>query len=100
MVVGPAQRAFLIARVKSTGSDKLHATFEASDSSPLVNPAIVIRNWNDPIPRIKINGKDVSWGPEFRVGQVNTLEGTNLVISMNLQTTNPTTVGFISGKQK
>jgi hypothetical protein len=97
---GPAQRAFLIARVKSTGTDKLHATFEASDSSPLVNPAIVIRNWNDPIPRIKINGKDVSWGPEFRVGQVNTLEGTNLVIWMNLQTTNPTTVDFISGKQK
>ncbi len=65
----PAQRAYV---VTAGSAGKFHASFEASADSPLVNPAIVIKNWGDQIPRLKVNGKAVSWGPDFRVGQVRT----------------------------
>jgi hypothetical protein len=88
----PAQRAYV---VTAGSAGKFHASFEASADSPLVNPAIVIKNWGDQVPRLKVNGKAVSWGPDYRVGQVHTLEGTNLVLWMKLQSTSPTTVDLI-----
>ncbi len=91
----PAQRAYVVAYEAGVSLSRLHASFEASADSPLVNPAILIKNWGDQVPRLRVNGKAVSWGPDFRVGQVRTLEGTNLIIWMKLQSTNPTNVDLI-----
>lgn len=94
----PAQRAFVITRVRANGTGMVHVSFEASADSPLVNPAIVIQNWSNPMPRLKINGKDAPWGPAVRAGQVNTVDGTNLVIWINMQSTTPTTVDIIAAQ--
>jgi hypothetical protein len=91
----PTQRAYVAAVETGGGGGKFQASFAATSDSPLMNPAIVIKNWGDQIPRLRVNGRAVSWGPDFRVGQVHTLEGTNLVIWMKLQATNLTTVELI-----
>jgi hypothetical protein len=52
------------------------------------------------MPRLKINGKDAGWGPALRAGRVNAVDGTNLVIWMNLQSSIPTTVDIVTGKQR
>ncbi|HEX4022662.1 MAG TPA: LamG domain-containing protein [Acidobacteriaceae bacterium] len=96
----PSQRAFVVAREGGNSRNRLHASFDASANSPLVDPAIVIKNWGDSIPTLKVNGKTVPWGPDRRYGQVNTLEGTNLVVWLKLQSTKSTTLDLIPGTQR
>jgi hypothetical protein len=72
------QRAYVINR-KSPGSD-LEFTLAASEDSPLVNPAFVVRNWGEKKARLQINGKTVERGENFRYGHRHTLEGTDLIV--------------------
>ena len=90
------QRAFVFT---NTGSNALFkSVFQASNDSPLYHPALVIKNWGDAQPRLKVDGKSVSWGPNYRFGRVFTLEGTNLVVWMNTEATKPVTVEIAGGK--
>lgn len=76
----PAQRAFVVTRKGAAAASALKLTLQASDSSPLVNPALVIRNWGDAPARLKINARAVAWGKDDRRGYVRKLEGTDLVV--------------------
>jgi hypothetical protein len=90
------QRAFLFTKSGSTVLFK--SVFQASTDSPLYHPALVIKNWGDSQPRLKVDGKAVAWGPNYRFGRVFTLEGTNLIVWMNTEATKPVTVEISSGK--
>ncbi len=94
----PAQRAFVVNRQSDESQNRCRASFKASIDSPLVDPAIVIKNWGDGVPRLAVNGKGVAWGPDYRYGKVNTLEGTDLVLWFKFQSTQPTTIDVSSGK--
>jgi hypothetical protein len=76
----PAQRAYRVVRKTMATPTALVFTLQASDTSPVVNPALVIKNWGSEPAHLKINGKAVAWGKDFRRGYVQTLEGTNLVV--------------------
>jgi hypothetical protein len=73
-------RAFVVARKNSAKPAALEMTFEASEASPLVNPAIEIKKWGDSEAHLKINGKPVTWGKDFRRGYVQEFEGKDLII--------------------
>ena len=94
----PAQRAYVVTRQVGNPGGTLHATFKGSTGSPLVNPAIVIESWGDDIPKLKVDGRTVSWGPDYRYGKVNTLNGINLVLWFRLRATRPTTIDLVSTK--
>lgn len=94
------ERAFLISR-KSPGSQgALEFIVRASEDSPLENPAFVIENWGDKEAILKIDGKVIGWGHDFRHGYERSLEGSNLVVWTKLQATKPTTfeLDFGSGE--
>jgi hypothetical protein len=90
------QRAFVVAR--SGTASGLRATFNASNDSPLVHPALVIKNWGEEKPRLKVDGKQVSWGPDYRFGKEYTLDGVDLVVWMNIEAVKPLTVEIAGEK--
>jgi len=90
------QRAFVFARAGSASS--LRLALQATPDSPVFHPALVVKNWGNEIPVLKVDGKKISWGPDYRFGQEYTLDGTDLVIWMNIQSEKPVTVEIAGGK--
>ncbi|MBM3312775.1 MAG: hypothetical protein FJY80_14855 [Candidatus Aminicenantes bacterium] len=84
----PAQKAFVVSR-RTTAAPApgaaLEATFRASADSPLVNPALVVRNWGEAEPRVAIDGRAAAEGRDVRVGRVSRLEGEDLVVWLRLE---------------
>ena len=75
-----AQRAFIVTAKNRTRPAALVLTLSATDSSPVVNPAVVIKGWGDASARLKINGQPANWGKDFRRGYVKHLDGSDLVV--------------------
>jgi len=79
------QRAYLIKATE--GPATLEFELAASDTSPVVNPAFVIENWGDHDAALKINGRVIKRGRSFRLGHRKSLQGTDLVIWIEKQST-------------
>jgi hypothetical protein len=69
-------------------------TIEASDKSPLLNPAFVLKGWNGKSAGIKVNGVDLKPGKKCRTGYHFTAEGLNLIIWFELTATSKTRFEF------
>ena len=63
-----SERAYLIE--KTDVREKTPCTFElnASKDSPLLNPAIIIKNWGSQLSTLSVNGKKIKQGKDFRQG--------------------------------
>jgi hypothetical protein len=85
----PAQRAFIVVRNSAGSLAALVLTLQASGSSPVLNPAIVVKNWGDEAAQLKVNGKPVNWGTDFRHGHVRKLDGTDLIVWVRQESTSP-----------
>jgi hypothetical protein len=85
----PAQRAFVVARKIAGKPAVMELTLQASESSPVLNPAIVVKNWGEEEARLQINGKTVSWGKDFRHGYIQRLEATDLVVWIQQESVAP-----------
>jgi hypothetical protein len=96
----PAQRAFVITREPGSQAVQFSLLLKAGSDSPLVNPAFVVKNWGDEDLRLRIDGKFVNRGPSFRYGFVNHLEGTDLIVWLELESTKPTRVDFVAAGRK
>lgn len=81
------QRAYVLTNEKADLQATLRLTFNASEASPIVDPAIVIKNWGEEGADLRINGKRVDWGQRFRMGHIHRLQGTDLVVWMQTQST-------------
>jgi Concanavalin A-like lectin/glucanases superfamily len=92
----PSQRAYVMTRTAAQAPVSLTLTFEASEASPVVDPAIVIRNWGEGMARLEIDGKSAPWGKDFRMGYVHRLDGTDLVIWIQRQSAKPLHMQVIS----
>jgi hypothetical protein len=93
----PAQRAFMVVRNNADMPVALELNFRASDSSPIVNPAIVIKNWGEAAAQLKINGKPANWDKDSRRGYVKHLEGTDLVVWIRQTSTTPVQITLKPG---
>jgi hypothetical protein len=88
----PTQRAFVLERSASPSRAPLHISVSAKDDAPLWNPAFVVNGWGDATPRLKVNGKLVPWGQDYRYGKVNSLDADKLVVWLRMKATSVTTV--------
>jgi hypothetical protein len=66
----------------------LKVRLEASNDSPLLNPALVVKNWNAETARVTVDGRALP-AETVRVGAIHNLEGTDLVVFVQQQTTKP-----------
>jgi hypothetical protein len=82
------QRAYMIEK-QASGMPKLEFEILGSNISPVVNPAFVVKNWNNSNATVKLDGKEVKRGKVLRIGVVHTLEGSDLVIWLNFYAEKP-----------
>ena len=76
-----AERAYVL-RCEGAAR-KVGITLTATAESPLVNPVLIVRDWNSGA-RVLVNGK-----PAGKLGQVPHLEGTDLVVWIELESMQP-----------
>jgi hypothetical protein len=86
------ERAFLISRVDTKSDNALKFTVQASEESPMVNPAFVISGWGDKDVELYINGKKIKSGKDFRFGHRHMLEQTDLIVWIKKQSEKPTEI--------
>jgi hypothetical protein len=84
------ERAFILSKTRSGGTETLEFEIAASEDSPVVNPAFVIKNWGRSDAKLKINGKRVNRGKVFRFGHNHRLEGSDLIVWVKAEAAKPT----------
>jgi hypothetical protein len=87
----PAQRAYVLTRNgagAANGKQKLQIMLEASDRSPMVNPAFVIKDWGNFRVKVRMDGKPLS-KESFRTGLVQKLEGADLIVWIQRESIRP-----------
>jgi hypothetical protein len=72
--------------------------FDASPASPLFHAAILIRNWQRGIPQISLQGKAVNWDQQHRAAVIHTLDGADLLVWIEEESTKPIDITLDSSK--
>lgn len=80
----PAQKAYVLTSTSPTTSP-VQIELAASQESPVINPAFVVKNWGEAEPKLSLNGVEIPPGTQFRVGHRNTLEGSDLIVWLRLE---------------
>ena len=80
-----AQRAFVIACDEARST--LEFRFDATDDSSLLNPCLVVEGWGEDGAELTVGGQVVPRGPAFRLGHRHTLEGSDLVVWIEMEGT-------------
>jgi len=82
------QRAFLLSK-QVPGAANLEFGLAASEQSPVVNPAFVVKGWGEADVTLKINGQYVKRGRNFRFGRRHTLESSDLIVWLFAESVRP-----------
>jgi len=69
-----------------------------SAETPIVNPCFVIKNWGQNDAVLKVNGKIIKRGKDFRYGHRHRIQGSDLVVWMKMTEMKPVNVEISSGK--
>jgi hypothetical protein len=94
----PGQRAYLLTGVSAAGKGtQLKFTIDASESSPIVNPAFVIKGWGQLPPEVRVDGASLGEG-DVEAGLVETLSGTDLVLWLRKTAASPVHVSLTTKK--
>ncbi len=84
-----SERAYVIEKKTKTANSSLDFTIQASKDSPLLNPAIIVRNWGKQHAEIMINGQKIPGGKNFRQGIVSNPDSDDLIIWLRLESEKP-----------
>jgi hypothetical protein len=87
-----SERAYLIQRSDAAAQAPLAFTIHASAESPLLNPAMIIRNWGNAQAELRVDGQRIADGKNFRQGIVSRPEGDDLIIWLRLESAKSTEV--------
>ncbi|MGC9057283.1 MAG: hypothetical protein ACP5J6_10580, partial [Candidatus Saccharicenans sp.] len=79
----------------SSKPESLTFILKGSKSSPIINPAIYIKNWNGQETRILVNGQEIK---ESRIGLNNTLAGIDLVVFIPITKESETKIEIIPAR--
>jgi hypothetical protein len=83
------QRAYVLG-CKSVGKPaKLEFTLAASESSPVVNPALVVKGWGSAGAALKVDDKNIARGRDFCLGHRMTLASSDLIVWFRTESTTP-----------
>lgn len=82
------QRAYVVSATPST-TEPLRMVLQATEASPVHHAAILVRNWGDCAPHLYLDGKPAPQGRQFRTALVLRLDGTDLLIWLEAESTRP-----------
>jgi hypothetical protein len=66
----PAQRAYVLTRAVNGKPTVLECRLLASPETPLVHTAILVKGWGEERAHLRIDGKLVMWGNDYRRGHL------------------------------
>ena len=89
-----SERAYIIEGKTTATQAPLDFNIQASEESPLLNPAIIVRNWGKQKAELRINGRNIPNGKNFRQGIVSRPEGDDLIIWLRLESEKRTDVSL------
>ena len=84
-----SQRAYILKETKTGHPDTLRLTLQASEASPVSHVALLIQGWGEHGVRLKIDGKAAEPGAKIRTAQLHHLDGTDLLVWIEQETTHP-----------
>ena len=90
-----AQRAYVLSKNASVKAEALRFEVAANAESPVFNPAFVIKSWGESDAKLRINGKKIEQGKNFRVGLRRRLEGSDLIVWIKTKSTEPVTIALV-----
>ena len=85
------QRSFIVTS-KGEARQGFRFRLEAESGSPAVNPAFLVENWGARDVRLRINGKDIPRGKDFRFGHIRRINRYDLVVWIRLESERPVTI--------
>ena len=80
-----SERAYVVEKKTTAAKASLDFTIRASEECPLLNPAIIVRNWGKKGAELTINGRNIPDGKNFRQGIVSRPDGDDLIIWLRLE---------------
>ena len=83
----PAQRAYVLACKQPNKPQSLKFALPASDLNPVINPALVVKQWGKHQIELRLNGELMKPLTDYRCGTRSTLEGNDLILWINHNTT-------------
>jgi hypothetical protein len=84
-----ADRAYHLAMTGPMAPREAGLRLLANEEQPVINPALVIKDWGEGDAFLKLDGVKVERGPDFRFGHRHTLEGVDLIVWINRESTQP-----------
>jgi len=79
-----AQRVYVIRTAPESAG--LEFTIYATNDSPAVNPAFLVRDWDVKKIALDINGAAIPRGKDFRYGRIDRLDGSDLIVWIQYET--------------
>ena len=89
-----SERAYLVEKTDSDYSTPCTFTLRGSKDSPLLNPAVIIKNWGSHLSTLSIDGRKIKPGKDFRQGIRKGPLGEDLVIWIRLDKQKPVKLLF------
>jgi len=90
----PAQRAYIVPR-KGRGPTELEFTLEQDEDMDapgwIINPTFIVKDWDEAGVELRMDGKTVKQGKDFRIGYEETHTGKDLVLWLKMKTTETVT---------
>lgn len=86
------QRAWVLVCRKSSEPSRLRFELAAGKDSPVMNPAFVIKNWGPADAWLKVNGKKIPQGRDYRLGHRRTVTSSDLIVWFKAESTEPVNV--------
>ncbi len=83
------QKAYVIEPGAAADKPRIGFAIAASEASPLVNPAFVLKGWGDGPAKIKVNRQPVEPGANLRVGREKGKDRADLIVWLKMRSTWP-----------
>ena len=90
----PAERAYELTCNTARRPSALRLELAATRDSPVVNPAFVITGWGTAGVVLKLNGRTMPQGKDFRVGYRRSAEGRDLIVWIRIRSDEPITLSL------
>jgi len=92
-------RSYRLVPGGAAGPAKLSIRIAASEDRPVIRPAFLIENWGEHGASLSVNDKQMKRGTDFRLGHRRTLDGSDLIIWIRVESAQPMTMVLSPTKQ-
>jgi len=90
-----SQRAYNLT-CKSMDNPSTELIIEAGPDSPMINGCFIIKNWGKHEPSVKVDGDILKKKEGLRIGMIQTLEGWDLIVWIEYESTSPVKIKISS----